>query len=109
MVNGSLENVKGVPILRLWGSHYEMGYAYGYLCDSQILAPIEEGFNFTRHETANTYEGMVSRMKRYVLWSDAYLEEARACLDGIEAALGSLPVIKHNFIKTGPKKLDLGS
>lgn len=107
IINGSLENVKGVPVLRLWGSHYEMGYAYGYLCASQIMAPIKSTLSFFSHETANTYEGMVSRMKRYVLWSDDYLEEARACLAGIETALGSLPVIEHNCIKTGPKKVDL--
>ena len=35
-VNGTLEVVDGVTIIRVWGSHEEMGYAYGYLLADRL-------------------------------------------------------------------------
>ncbi|MBA7583754.1 hypothetical protein ES708_25704 [subsurface metagenome] len=106
-INGSLEDVEGVPILRLWGSPYEMGYAYGYLCASQIFESVERMFFWLEQNPNVTYEAMVDRMNRYILWHDIYIEEATACLAGMEAVLGSLPVITSDIIEAGSRKVDL--
>ncbi len=107
-INGSLENVKGVRILRLWGSHYEMGYAYGYLCAPELVEVLNAMFVILVDKLPKdvTYEQMVNSVKRYALWSDDYIDEAKGCCDGIEAALGNLPVITHPRIQAGSKKVD---
>jgi hypothetical protein len=36
-VNGSLEEVNSVKVLRVWGSRREMGYAHGYLLADDLV------------------------------------------------------------------------
>jgi hypothetical protein len=105
-INGSLETVEGIPILRIWGSLYEMGYAYGYLYSSQIVSLYYTWFD-QDPSYSPTYEDLAGLMEKYVVWSEESLEEARGCLAGIEASLGSLPVIEHKQIEAGSKQLDL--
>ena len=84
-----------------------MGYAYGYLCASRIIEVSERVFFLLEQIPGVTYEAMVDRMNRYILWPTAYIEEATACLAGMEASLGSLPTITHSSIEAGSKKVDL--
>ncbi len=35
-VNGDVSIVNGVTVVRLWGTHYERGYAQGYLMPDQV-------------------------------------------------------------------------
>lgn len=36
-VNGTLREVQGIPVLTLWGTPYEMGYAHGFLLGPEIM------------------------------------------------------------------------
>ena len=41
-VNGYMEEVDGQTVLHVWGSHYEMGYANGYLNGAGIMEMLED-------------------------------------------------------------------
>jgi len=41
-VNGKIIHMEGHRILNLWGTHYEMGFAHGYLMGDEIMEMIEE-------------------------------------------------------------------
>jgi hypothetical protein len=85
-----------------------MGYAYGYLWGEKIITSIENVYYSLGSGWPDiTYEKMISRMDRYIIWSDGNIEEVEGCLAGIEAASGSLPVITSSFIEAGEKTLDL--
>lgn len=103
-VNGLLEEVKGVRVLRVWGSHQEMGFAQGYLLADELVDLFENVLfdtmlaNFPRQWT---YERVVNRMNEQILWPEGYREEMEAIIQGMEAALGELPVITHERIEAG--------
>ena len=103
-VNGSLEEVNGMRVLRLWGSHQEMGYAYGYLLAGELVEVIEQALfegmlsSFPRDWT---YEKVARIVDDRILWPEGYREEMEAMVRGMEAALGSLPEITHQRIERG--------
>jgi len=103
-VNGYIEEIKGVRVLRVWGSHQEMGYAQGYL----LADDLAELFGHHLFDTmfANlprewTYERVLGLMEQYILWPEGYREEMEAMVRGVEAALGELPQITHERIEAG--------
>ncbi len=105
-INGSLETTNGVWVLKLWGSHQEMGYAQGYLCARQIVALVQGLLGASLPEA--TYEKTLALMNREIQWPEDYLIELRAMLAGMQDALGgSLPLISSRHIEGGAKKLDL--
>ena len=42
-VNGTLTEIDGMPVLRVWGTPRERGYAHGFLLAEQIV-PLADGF-----------------------------------------------------------------
>ena len=108
-VNGLLEEVSGVRVLKLWGSRQEMGYAHGYLLADQIQGMVEDllfGHLLEKAASNVTYEGVVDRLHKYILWPEGYEDEMKAMIEGMEAKLGELPVIQHQSMKLGSKRLD---
>jgi hypothetical protein len=74
-----------------------MGYAYGYLCSSQLVELYKTIFSILDTSPGNqSYETRIVLMKRYVIWPQDYLDEANGCLAGIEAAKGELPIMSSN-------------
>ena len=105
-INGSLETINGVWVLKLWGSHEEMGYAQGYLAARQIQALVQSLLGASLPEA--NYEKALALVNRKIHWPEDYLIELRAMLAGMQDALGgSLPVISSRLIEGGAKKLDL--
>jgi len=41
-VNGYMEDVQGIPVIHVWGSDYEMGYALGYLDGDRYAIMMEQ-------------------------------------------------------------------
>lgn len=41
-VKGELTTINGKRVLRVWGSHYDMGYAHGYLLEDKIVELLEK-------------------------------------------------------------------
>lgn len=56
-INGILIEVGGIPLLRLWGTPQEQGFAHGYLIGDDIVSMLDD---FLEHEirglTADVWE-----------------------------------------------------
>ena len=99
-INGTLETVNGVSIIRLWGSHREMGYAYGYLLADELTDVINEMlFDYLLENYS--FEAVVDKMNQNIIWPSGYQEEMVAVIEGMKAKLGTLPVITHKSIRSG--------
>lgn len=55
-VNGYIEIIEGIPVLRLWGSREEIGYAQGALLCRQITESIEAVFEYMIPSSDHTLE-----------------------------------------------------
>jgi len=85
-VDGSLTEIEGIPLLTLWGTNYEQGYAHGYLYAPEIIEYAE--MNFSQPGLVNLYENVVlSNINNYTVPQE-YLDELQGFLDGMEARAG---------------------
>jgi len=109
-VNGLLEEINGVTVLRVWGSGPEMGYAYGYLLADQLMELIEQYlFDHLLEglEAQVTYDALAELMEQSIYWPEWYVEEMEAMVEGMKDALGgALPVITHERIEGGSTVLE---
>jgi hypothetical protein len=84
-----------------------MGYAYGYLCSSQLVEIYKNIFSTLDSASGdNSYESKVALMKSSVTWPQDYLDEATGCLFGIVAAEGEVPVMSGKY-SSRPIDLDM--
>ncbi len=93
-VTGSLTQVDGIDVLRVWGTPQQRGFAHGYLLADTIPSMIDQ---FLAHGPLG---GTTDRYKRYVLPKLARMKvdprheaEMRGILEGLEAKLGRSPQI----------------
>lgn len=84
-INGSIEYADGHRIVNVWGSHYEMGYAHGYLLGPQIMMLVEEyGLNVITN--AYYYENYLLTMVTYAFTCrQEYTEELQGMYEGMQA------------------------
>jgi hypothetical protein len=88
-VNGTLVEIDGVPVLRIWGTPQERGYAQGYLLADRIV-PLLDAFigGGTLGGSPANYEQFVLPMVKRMEIQPEYLEELRAVQAGVEARMG---------------------
>lgn len=87
-VNGRLETVHGIRVLKIWGSNYEMGYAHGYLLGPEIVAMLED-YMLGRLLDVENYGRTRLLLQLYTHMPPAYLAELQGMYDGMRDALGS--------------------
>jgi isopenicillin-N N-acyltransferase-like protein len=100
-VKGSLTYVKKIPVLKLWGTPQEQGFAYGQLAGRKIIAAFtgfleSNDLGVDKSEYENTIIPGLGRM----LIEPAYEEELRAMLAGIQAATDGnifIPSLKRDL------------
>ncbi len=85
-VKGNLTEIKGVPVLQVWGTHYERGYAYGKLMAEQINVVLMDyfigrlmGSNYTKY---SSYLGAVNSVLEV---EQKYIDEAQGIADGFNS------------------------
>ena len=82
-VNGDVSTINGVEVVRLWGTHYERGYAQGYLMPEKV----EETFtgfaldNFFAYYDIDYPTARQFYLDNYVL-EQKYIDEAMGTIDG---------------------------
>lgn len=81
-VNGELVLDYEIPVLRVWGSHYEMGYAHGYLMGDWIRCEFD-GFilPLTLHNP-NFYNFVLEKFQDLYTIPEHYTQEAQGLIDG---------------------------
>jgi hypothetical protein len=85
-VQGELDVIQGQTILKVWGTHYEMGYAQGYLTGEQGLAFIEEYVIGHLCGGATGYNSLRGAFDTYFTVDSIYLAEAEGGLQGMTDA-----------------------
>ncbi len=91
-VNGYLYEVDGQPVLHVWGSHYEMGYAHGALLGEQIMESMQD--YVLRLLPPSIYSAMHVIAPLLFALPDEYREEVQGMVDGIFAS-GANPFIEE--------------
>ncbi len=101
-VNGELNQTDGKLILKVWGTHYERGYAQGYLMGDSIKQVWHDYiFDTVFMGIESYYTNAVNSIIMYFNFEDKYQNEAQGIIDGMEEILGDLyaPEIHRNFNK----------
>ncbi|MCD4797077.1 MAG: T9SS type A sorting domain-containing protein [Candidatus Cloacimonetes bacterium] len=94
-VNGDTLTVDGKKILKIWGTHYERGYATGYLVGDKIKYIMEDYFIPTYFMNNSVlYENCRMYYLNNFDVEDKYHSEAQGIIDGmIEAGLDLFSVV----------------
>ncbi len=89
IVNGDTLTVQGEKILKIWGTHYERGYATGYLLGDKIKLISEDYFIcYVYMNNAALYESRRNYFIDNFEIEDKYTQEAQGTIDGmIEAEI----------------------
>ncbi len=93
-VNGTLVETNGIPILRVWGTNYEQGYANGYLIAPDIIDYLQNSLigGLYGYDAASYENILASSLDRMII-DQEYREEIQGMFDGIQdRADGSLVV-----------------
>ena len=89
VVNGDTLTVQGKKILKVWGTHYERGYATGYLLGDKIKLISEDYFIYYVYmNNSALYENRRNYFLENFEIEDKYIQEAQGIIDGmIEAEI----------------------
>ena len=89
-VHGTLRDAGDHKVLRVWGTHEEMGFAHGYLLAEEVMA-LANGYVLPMFGvSAGEYEMIKSAFIEMLEFPDEVVEETEAILEGIAAAGVSL-------------------
>jgi hypothetical protein len=87
-ITGRLEDSHGIPILYLWGSPRERGFAHGWLLAEQIYEEAEEAFSMILGGNAEAYSSvLLPLVSAGFSFSNAEAAELEGLLEGIEQRL----------------------
>jgi len=90
-VNGELSEMEGKTIVKLWGTHYERGYAHGYLLNERIVTLFQQYIISTIcYGSAGQYNAVRSTYTGSFTADERYVDEAQGVIDGISAQGSSL-------------------
>lgn len=96
-IKGKLSITEGIPVLHVWGTTYEQGFAQGYLLAETIVIFYNESINdFGGSEFVNTWHNVVLPSLNQITIPQNYADELRGILDGMESKLDG-PVYIDNF------------
>ena len=90
-INGRIDHIESIRVLRVWGTPQEMGFAHGFLLADDIAAYVNEsGSTFFAGDPKKYSHAVAEAAKAFEFPSDARAELV-GILDGIKAAKGVLP------------------
>ncbi|MEA2104806.1 MAG: T9SS type A sorting domain-containing protein [Candidatus Cloacimonadota bacterium] len=90
-VNGELYDINGKNILKIWGTHSERGYAYGFLMQAGITDVMKNyilGQVFMNNSIA--YENIRTYFENYYGIEQKYIDETESMITGIQEGGGIL-------------------
>lgn len=94
-VNGKLTRIDGVPVLYVWGTPQERGYAHGYLLARKIIDLLD---TYLSDENAiggpEMYEAAIKLSAVTMSIGVKYRQELQGMFAGIEARLGDKTTVK---------------
>lgn len=82
-VNGNLSYIEHIRVLKLWGSHYEMGYAHGYLLGPESMEMAE--LEMSQSGLLDFYQNVVLPNIHLYHVPESYMDEIRGFFAGMTA------------------------
>ena len=90
-VNGQLVNLGDRSILHVWGSHYERGYALGYLMGDNIMTIFSNYFfALVTHNSVGIYNNFLNYHTQNFVNDARYVSEAQGVIAGMQDSGTSL-------------------
>jgi hypothetical protein len=86
-VNGTLTEIQGIPLLTLWGTHYEQGFAHGYLVAPEMIERLDMELSRDPGVVDFLENVMLPNLHIYTV-PDEYMQEIEGFLAGMEARAG---------------------
>lgn len=94
-VNGKLESIGDIRVLRVWGTPYEMGYAHGYLIGGDFVRGLELGGFVPIEGDPKEIDRAKMQLLPVIKLPPRIAEELKGIFDGIVArAGGEAPKLK---------------
>jgi len=90
-VNGTLTEIEGVPLLTLWGTNYEQGYAHGYLYAPELIEYLEKQLLNEEGLVEFVETVMLPNIDKYTVPTE-FQQEMEGFLAGMEARAGGKAV-----------------
>ncbi len=85
-INGYIVSDTGnLTIIKVWGSHYERGFAYGYLCPAKILSMMND-YILPVFGSNLPLARQILQQGNTLVVDSVYYDEARGLLAGIDSA-----------------------
>ncbi|HOV10429.1 MAG TPA: T9SS type A sorting domain-containing protein [Bacteroidales bacterium] len=85
-INGYIVSDTGnLTIIKVWGSHYERGFAYGYLCPAKILSMMND-YILPIFGSNLPLARQILQQGNSLVVDSIYYDEARGLLAGIDSA-----------------------
>jgi hypothetical protein len=86
-VNGQLSQIDGKYILHVWGTHYERGYALGYLMGNNVMDVFSNYFFSTvTGSNAYYYNNRLQYFIEHFEVPERYISEAEGIINGMQDA-----------------------
>ncbi len=80
-----LADTANLTVVKIWGTHYERGFAYGYLCSNKIMS-VWNNFVIPRYGTYLPLAKFIIGNPSHFNIPSVYVTEGQAMLDGLGAA-----------------------
>ncbi|HOY33348.1 MAG TPA: T9SS type A sorting domain-containing protein [Bacteroidales bacterium] len=85
-VNGYIVSDTGnLTIVKVWGTHYERGFAYGFLCSAGIMSMLND-YILPQFGTNLSLARMILQQGTSCVVDSAFYDEARGLLAGLDSA-----------------------
>lgn len=92
-VNGKLDSIETLRVLRVWGTAREMGYAHGYLLGAEFLEYLSESLSGLEADAIAERETAQARLVDVIDLPTGARAEIEGIFEGIKARLGAAPKI----------------
>lgn len=92
-VNGRLESIGDVKVLRVWGTPHEMGFAHGYLIGADFVRGLELGGFVPMEGDPKEIDRARMQLRQVVQLPPRIAEELKGMYDGIVAQAGGKPPV----------------
>lgn len=89
-LTGRLTQVDGVPVLTLWGSQHERGFAHGYLMAEDIIRLFDGYLRETIRdpEALSNFDKAARQQLKAMHIAPRYMDELRGMFEGVQRRLG---------------------
>jgi hypothetical protein len=78
-------HTNNITVVKVWGTHYERGYAYGYLCKSKIMS-VWNNFVMPNYGNYLAFARAIVGNTSYFSVNEKYVTEAKGIIHGLAMA-----------------------